>query len=481
MIKIGNLKTSALIKTLIVTLIFLVVWNLPISCFGIPELTVIQQRIIAIFVFATLAWVLEIMPPWATSVAAIGLLLVFTSDSGLAPMSHPEKVGALLSYGTLMATFADPVIMLFIGAFILAIAADKTGLDAYLAKRLLAPFGNKSENLLLGFILITGFFSMFISDTATTAMMLTFLGPVFRQLADDPKGRIAMALSVPIASCLGGMGTPIGTPPNSIALKYLNDPQGLNMGIGFGEWIMFMAPMVVLLLFVEWFVLMKLFPFRQKTIKFPVQGELKRGFLTTVVIITFIVTIGLWLLDSVTGLNSYTVAFIPVVVFGVTGVITSKDLERIHWAIIWMVAGGFALGYALNGSGLAALAIDRIPFGEFSPLVILLIAVGICYSLSNFISNSATAALLMPILSTICLAMGDKLAVLGGPATVLISVSIAASSAMVLPISTPSTALAFGTGYMTQRQMATVGLIVGLITLVFGISLLYIAGRLSMP
>ena len=144
-----------------------------------------------------------------------------------------------------------------------------------------------------------------------------------------------------------------------------------------------------------------------------------------------------------------------------------------------MVAGGFALGYALNGSGLAELAMESIPFGELSPLVILLLAVVICYLLSNFISNSATAAVLMPILTVVCMAMGDKLAVIGGPSTVLISVAVAASSAMLLPISTPPNALAFGTGYMTQRQMARVGLIMGMVSIVLGISLLYLLGRLG--
>ena len=226
-------QRSAAIKAAIIAFITLLVWNLPSDCFGIDGLTVVQQRITAIFVFATVAWILEVVPAWATSVTVIGLLLIFTSDSGLVLMCDPEQVGTLLSYKAVMATFADPVIMLFIGGFILAIAAGKTGIDAQLAKTLLRPFGKKSENVLLGFLLITGLFSMFVSNTATAAMMLTFLSPVFKQLPPEGKGRMALALSIPIAANLGGMGTPIGTPPNTIALKYLNDPEGLNLGIGF--------------------------------------------------------------------------------------------------------------------------------------------------------------------------------------------------------------------------------------------------------
>ena len=273
-----------------------------------------------------------------------------------------------------MACFADPVIMLFIGGFVLAIAATKTGLDAQLAKVLLRPFGTKSEMVLLGFLLVTGLFSMFVSNTATAAMMLTFLTPVFRQLPPEGKGRIALAMSIPVAANLGGMGTPIGTPPNNIALKYLNDPEGLNMGLGFGQWMMFMFPLVVLLLFISWRLLLKFFPFSQKTVELNIEGGMQKGFHSTVVIITFFLTIALWLSDRFTGINANTVAMVPFCIFALTGVINKRDLEQINWSVIWMVAGGFALGYGLNASGLAANAVESIPFAEFSPLLILIAA-----------------------------------------------------------------------------------------------------------
>ena len=330
--------------------------------------------------------------------------------------------------------------MLFIGGFILAIAAGKTSIDAHLAKVLLKPFGSKSENVLSGFLLITGLFSMFVSNTATAAMMLTFLAPVFKQLP----------------------------------------PEGLNLGIGFGEWMMFMFPLVVVLLLLSWFIIKKLYPFTQKTIELKIEGELKHNFKTKVVIVTFILTVALWLLDSVSGINSYTVALVPFMIFSLTGVIDRRDLEEINWSVIWMVAGGFALGYALNGSGLAKQAVSSIPFGDFSPLVILVLACLICYALSNFISNSATAALLMPILTVVCLAMGDKLNVIGGTPTVLISVAVAASSAMVLPISTPPNALAFATNLISQKDMARIGLIIGIMSMVLGISMLYLLGTMHL-
>ena len=475
-----NPDTKRTIKIALVAIVTLLLWNIPTEWYGIQDLTVVQQRIIAIFAFATLMWVLEIVSSWATSVAIIVIMLLFCTDSGIAPMVQEEEVGKLLSYKGVMATFADPVIMLFIGGFVLAIAATKTGLDAQLAKVLLAPFGTRSEMVLLGFLLVTGLFSMFVSNTATAAMMLTFLTPVFRQLPPEGKGRIALAMSIPVAANLGGMGTPIGTPPNTIALKYLNDPEGLNMGLSFGQWMMFMFPLVVVLLFISWRLILKFFPFTQKTVELKIEGGMQKGFQSKVVIVTFIVTIALWLSDQFTGINANTVALIPFCVFALTGVINKRDLEQINWSVIWMVAGGFALGYGLNASGLAANAVASIPFGEFSPLLILLLGGAICYLLSNFISNSATAALLMPILAIVCGAMGDKLAPIGGTGTVLIGVAIAASSAMILPISTPPNALAFATGYVKQNDMVKVGSIMGVISMVLGFGLVYLMGTLHL-
>ncbi len=468
-------KTTGL---LFVAAIFLVLWFMPTETFGLDGLTQIQQRIIAIFVYATLMWVFELVPAWATSVSIMVLLLLFTSDSGIKWICNPDSVGQVLSYKQVMASFADPVVMLFIGGFILAIATTKTGLDVHLARVLLTPFGKKSENILLGFMLVTALFSMFISNTATTAMMLTFLTPVFKQLPEAGKGRTALAISIPVAANLGGMGTPIGTPPNTIALKYLNDPEGLALGIGFGQWMLFMVPLVIILILIAWTLIKKVFPFSQKTIELKIEGEMKRGKETTLVIVTMVITILLWMMDTLTGINTYTVALIPFAVFAMAGIITKYDLDEINWSVIWMVAGGFALGYAMNGSGLAALVVRAIPFGSFSPLLIVILSGLLCYTLSNLISHSATAALIMPILVVVCTAMGDKLAAIGGTSTVLIGVAIASSSAMILPISTPPNALAYATNLIQQKDMAKMGIAIGIISILLGYLVLFAAGSL---
>mgnify|MGYP000481277538 FL=1 len=205
----GSFCVRKFVEFLVILVITAIIWNLPSDVFGIDGLTVVQQRIIAIFVFATLMWLTEAIPPWATSLCIITVMLFTVSDNSL-PFFKGEngEFGKLLSSTEIMATFADPIIILFLGGFVLAIAATKSGLDVLLARNLIKPFGNKSENVLLGFILITGVFSMFVSNTATAAMMLTFLTPVFKALPANGKGRVALTLSIPVAANLGGMATP---------------------------------------------------------------------------------------------------------------------------------------------------------------------------------------------------------------------------------------------------------------------------------
>lgn len=474
----GKLNKKKCILFFVSFILTVIVWNLPSTFFGIDGLTTVQQRVIAIFVMAVMLWLTEAIPAWATSVTIIFVLLFFVSNSSFKFMQGSEgQYGQLLDSVGIMACFADPTIILFLGGFILAIAATKSGLDVWMAKAMIKPFGKKSENVLLGFLLITGIFSMFISNTATAAMMLTFLTPVFKALPANGKGRIALTMAIPIGANLGGMGTPIGTPPNAFAYKVLNDPTGMNLDISFGHWMAVMVPLVIVLLIIAWFLLRKLFPFSQKTIELHIEGDVKHNWRSVVVGATFFVTIVLWIFGKQIGINANTVAMLPIAVFAFSGVISAKDLQQIDWGVIWMVAGGFALGLAMNGTGLAKVAVESIPFGSWSPIVILIISGLVCYFLSNFISNTATAALLIPILSVVCSGMGDKLNIIGGDPTILVGIAVAASAAMSLPISTPPNAIAYSTGLINQKDMAKTGITVGVITLALGFSMLIVIGK----
>ena len=184
----------------------------------------------------------------------------------------------------------------------------------------------------------------------------------------------------------------------------------------------------------------------------------------------------MWMLDKVTGVNSNVVAMFPVVIFCVTGIITKKDLEEISWSVLWMVAGGFALGVALQDTGLAEKLIASVPFESWSPIVVIIGSGLICYLLANFISHTATVNLLVPILALAGGAMKDMLAPMGGVSTLLIGVAIASSLAMVLPISTPPNAIAHSTGMIQQKDMVKTGIIMGAVGLVLGYTMLMILG-----
>ena len=480
------------VKIAFVLFVTLIIIMMPSTAFGIENLTVIQQRMIAIFVFAALMWILEGVPAWVTSVLIIVVMLFTVSDSAIATLINPHyytgvdvetvtKAGkevtqltGIIPYKDIIAAFADPTVMLFMGGFILALVASKSGVDVTLARVMLKPFGTNPKIVLLGFMLVTAIFSMFVSNTATAAMMLTFLAPVFRALPEKERGRIALALAIPIGSNIGGIATPIGTPPNGIALGALKDA-GVN--IGFLDWIVLTFPLMIVILLIAWGILSMMYKFTTNKIVFDIKGGAKKSWQTRAIYVVMIITILLWCGEKIFGINSYVVALFPVGAFSALGIINSDDIKTIDWSLLWMVAGGFALGTGMKESGLAKAMVQSIPFSEF-PVFIVLIGAGLlCWLLSTFISNSASAALMVPILITVGQGMEDQLAPIGGLTTLIVGIALCASFAMALPISTPPNAIAYSTGLVKTGQMARVGLIVGIISMVLAYAMLIFYGK----
>ena len=466
-----SVKHCVLLPLLLLVSIFLFV--MPAEWFGIEGLTVVQQRTSALFVFAAFMWILEVVPAWATSIITMVLLIFTVSDGQFAFLRAGENLGTLVSYKDFMAQFASPTIMLFMGGFVLAIAATKVGLDVVLAKVLLAPFGKNPKTVLLGILLVVAVFSMFMSNTATAAMMLAFLAPVLKNLPADGKGRIGLALAIPIGANIGGIGTPIGTPPNVIALGYLKENLGIE--IGFGDWCIRMVPFVIVMLIIAWFFLLLFFPFKAKEIKLEINADRKKDFHFWVVAATFVITIVLWLIpEKKTGLNSNEVALIPFAVFVATGVFSKNDFKEINWDVLWMVAGGLALGTALMKTGLAKVLVDTIPFATMPALVVIIVSGIVGYAIANFLSHTSAANLLLPILATVATAV--DLRAFGGSAALLIGLAISTSVAMILPISTPPNAIASSTGLVETKDMAKMGVIMGLVGLVLGYAVLIFVG-----
>ncbi len=463
-------KYCVLLPIVLAVTIFL--WAVPTSFYGIDALTTVQQRVIALFAFAALMWIFEIIPNWTTSVLVVVLSLLTVSDKGLGFLCYPEA-GKLIPYANIMAAFADPVVMLFLGGFTLAIMAQKYCLDVTLAKVLLKPFGTKPRWVLLGFLLVIAIFSMFMSNTATAAMMLALLAPVLAVLPSDDKGKVGLALSIPVAANLGGIGTTIGTPPNATAVRFLSQA---GIEVSFAEWSAHMIPYVLVMIIIAWLLLQAFFPFKTKELILEIpKNQVKKDWKSYTVWITFFLTLILWATESITKINSNIVALIPLAVFTATGIFTREDIKEINWSVLWLVAGGFALGTDLQQTGLAEVLINAIPFGTLPVLLVFVIAGLVCYFLSNFISNSATAALLIPILIVVAMGMSEPAAAnhsaflaLGGTHAMIIFVATCASIAMVLPISTPPNAIASSTGMVQTRDMAKVGILIGVIGFVLG-------------
>lgn len=446
--------------------------SMPAHWIPIDGLTVIEQRLIGIFVLATLFWIAEPIPIFATSVLIIVLELLLLSDKSFIlfqNLSGRADFGPVLKYREVMGTFASPIILLFMGGFFLAMAATKYRLDLNLARVLLKPFGSDPRRVLLGLMTITAIFSMFMSNTATTAMMLAILAPVLAALPEGDSGRVAFALGIPFAANIGGIGTPIGTPPNAVALKYLTGDNA----IGFGVWMAFGVPYVVVMLLFTWQVLLRFFPPQTRHIALDIRGRFQKNPRAYLVYGTFILTILLWLADSLHGMNSYIVAMIPVAVFTASGVINTQDLKLLSWDVLWLVAGGIALGLGLEETGLALHVIESIPFDTMPALVILVLTTLVAIVMATFMSNTATANLILPIVAALGTGL-PAIAGMGGVKLVVLAVALACSLAMSLAISTPPNAMAQATGFIRSEHMRKAGLVVGFVGLlaVYGLMII---------
>ncbi|HHT40743.1 MAG TPA: SLC13/DASS family transporter, partial [Actinomyces sp.] len=211
--------------------------------FDVPGLDGVGERMLAIFLAAIMLWVTEAIPLSATAVLVIMAEVLLVSDQALLPVAETAPASS-----TFFAALANPVIILFLGGFMLADGASKYGVDRAIAAVMLKPFLSSPRMMLMGVMLITAGLSMFMSNTATTATMFAVFMPVLSQL---PKGksRTGLALSIPVAANVGGIGTPVGTPPNAIALGAL---QASGVHITFVSWMAIAVPLMLIVLAISW-------------------------------------------------------------------------------------------------------------------------------------------------------------------------------------------------------------------------------------
>jgi len=357
------------------------------------------------------------------------------------------------SYKTFLNPLSDPVIILFLGGFILAQASVKEGIDKALASNILKIFGKKPKTVMLGLMVITSIFSMWMSNTATTAMMITLTVPLMAQIPANDPFRKGLVLCIPFGANIGGLGTPIASPPNAVAVGFLKN---VGIDISFLEWMIIAVPLVVIMLLFTWFLLWVLYKPKER---FSLSSEShkidSRGIYVMVI---FSLTILLWLADAWHGLPTAVVALVPVVGFTTTGIIRRSDINALEWHILILIAGGIALGLGLKLTGLDLIIVDLIP-KESVFILPLLIASTVL--LSTFMSNTAASNLLIPLGVSFAIGMqNNQLAMEIG-----IGVALAASMAMSLPISTPPNAIAYAKGILSSKDFAKAGVLIGILAI----------------
>lgn len=414
-------------------------------------LSVAGHRVLAVFLMAIALWISEAIPLHATAALIIFLQILLISDKAM--IGLPEDFSAP-GYRTFFNALASPVLMLFLGGFFLADGAAKYKLDKNLVRVLIKPFGTDPSKILLGLMLITGLFSMFMSNTATTATMIAVVIPIIARLPAHDKSRIALVLAIPVAANIGGMGTPVGTPPNAIALGALAK---VGVNISFLNWMLMVIPFMLIILVFAWFVLSRMFTRGGGRVEIEIDSAFDTSPKAKIFYVTAGMTILLWLTEPLHGISSSLVGFMPVVVLLATQVINTKEFHGMQWSVLWLVAGGIAMGDGVAKSGLDAWLIGQLDWSGMAPTAIAGALFLVALAMGTVISHSATANLLVPI--GMSLTASPDIAI--SPVASAVFIAIGSSLAMALPISTPPNAIAYATGAVDTKNMAITGIIFG--------------------
>ena len=413
-----------------------------------------SRRALFILVFAAGLWATEAIPAFAVSLLIIGLciLLLGRPDGVFVAADEPER------WQIFIAPMASPLIWLFLAGFILAEAAARTGLDRTLAGLVFRAAGDRAAVVLLAAMLVTFVFSMFMSNTATAAMMIAVIMPLLRTLPAGHSFRPALPLGIAVAANLGGMGTLVGTPPNAIAAGFL---RGAGHELSFLEWMLLGLPPAILLatgLFA--FLLYRYRPAglqldRSALAAVHDSGPRAPHWQRAVVVLVFTVTLALWMFGPA---PAAVVAFVPITVLSVTGVIGVQEIRQLRWDVLILMAGGLVLGVEVNETGLAAWLVAGLPGSDSGLLGAALAFALLTTVLSNFMSNTATANILVPLGAAVGMSFS------GDAGTLPVVIALSASTAMCLPIATPPNAIAFSTGELHTRSFLAPGLALAVAT-----------------
>jgi sodium-dependent dicarboxylate transporter 2/3/5 len=429
-----------------------------------PEgMTLAAWRTAAVAALMAVWWVTEAIPIAATALVPLVLF----------PILGVATIGAASS------PYANPVIYLFLGGFMLAAAMQRVGLHRRLALAVLSRFGARPDRLVLGFLVASAAISMWVSNTATVLMVLPLATPVLELLRrhDERAGtlEVTLLLSVAYGASIGGLGTLIGTPPNALFAGFMLETHSFR--VGFARWMLIGVPLVVVSVLLTWLVLTRVsfkvgkvpapgvseaVQAQRRALGSPSGGEVRVGLVVLLAAIA-------WVLQpliarAVPGVSDTVIAIAATLVLflmradGGHPALDWQTAESLPWGILVLFGGGLSLADAIQSSGLATWLGGSLEALRVLPLfVIVLLVTTLVTFLTELTSNTATAAAFLPLASSLAIAIGAD------PVMLTVATTLAASSGFMLPVGTPPNAIVFGSGRLTIPQMARAGLPIDLI------------------
>ncbi|PQB05295.1 SLC13 family permease [Aureitalea marina] len=441
--------------------------------------TAAMDPVIAVAVWMIIWWISE-----AVSISVTALL----------PLALFPLLG-IMDIKSVSANYANPIVFLFFGGFVIALALEKVQLHRRIALSILKITGTKANGIVLGFMIATALMSMWISNTASTVVMLPIAVSVITLLMDDADGftkndqnfALAIMLGIAFSANIGGMSTLIGTPPNSVMLAFLNETYQID--IGFFQWMKLGVPFSLIMLAVAYFFIVKVFyPNHLGVIgssstviqsELDKLGPMSRG--EKVVLAIFLLTAVAWMLRSAInnwipglGLTDTTISMIAAVAMFVVPINLRKgsfplewpDTSRLPWGILILFGGGLALASGLTQGGFIDMIGEFIASKEnWSVILVTSVLIAIMLFMTELMSNVALVTILVPLVVGIAIGMDTPIL------QMVIPVTLASSCAFMLPMATPPNAIVFASGHIRVHQMARIGVVlnvlaVGLLILV---------------
>ncbi len=405
-------------------------------------------------------WLSEALPISATALLPIAIL--------------PLAGGAPIAQTT--AAYGDKMLFLFLGGFIIAIAMQKWNLHKRIALNIIYAIGSNSVYIVLGFMLATGLLSMWISNTATTLMMVTIATALISEMRSlsGESGMIffkSLLLGIAYAASIGGVATLVGTPTNPIFVSVAKQLYGIEFS--FATWMAFSLPFALVTLFFCWFLLTKVvfpvnkveMPLGRESIKNEITKLGKMSHEEKAVAIVFIAMAFAWITRSfllshfIPGINDTVIAiaasslmFIIPAKSEKRALLTWEEAERLPWGVIILFGGGLSIAAAFQSSELAIWIGSKLTSVEALPLFVIILIITLSVNfLTEITSNVATASIMLPVLAALADAIGVH------PFLLMIPATMAASCAFMLPIATGPNAIVFGSGELEMRDMVKAG------------------------